>query len=352
MQASFLSILSDLVETPSVIGSEYPFLKKIQQYLSALHLDTCFHEGLLEVKGDPDYKGPILSAHVDRHGLLCTGPNEFQYAAFTSRFKGDLDGGSLSEQMLTRIASRFLNQTVIAYHPWEGTPLQTGIIESSFLCPIRNNLIFTLASDAPMDAGIPLGYKDHLSIQDGFISAQLDNVLSVAILLTLYKHGFRGRSLFTCEEEAGRSWRYLLAYFQRQNEVTQDLIVLDTSPFETKEEATQFHIVLRNSDISASFNSLMTQRLADFCQDQGIPFCKKDTYIAQKNRLRFQEGKDPISIGQTELGRLIHGGLGRVSGTTLQVPTFGYHTNAETFQLAALPAVFFLLQALTSGDRF
>ena len=39
----------------------------------------------------------MFSAHIDRHGLICTGPNEFQYAAFVAGSRSDLLGNSVSE---------------------------------------------------------------------------------------------------------------------------------------------------------------------------------------------------------------------------------------------------------------
>ena len=37
-------------------------------------------------------------------------------------------------------------------------------------------------------------------------------------LIHILRHGFRGTALFTAEEEAGRSWRYVLERFQADKE--------------------------------------------------------------------------------------------------------------------------------------
>ncbi len=76
--------------------------------------------GVLVARG-AEPESVVLSAHIDRHGLLCTGPNEFQYAAFIAGNQGELTGDSVSEQMLASIADRFTGQRVQAHLPYTGT---------------------------------------------------------------------------------------------------------------------------------------------------------------------------------------------------------------------------------------
>ena len=90
-------------------------------------------------------------------------------------------------------------------------------------------------------AGTPVALRDNLRIQDGYLSGQLDNVLTAAILVHLFEHGFQGTAFFTAQEEAGRSWRYLLEWFRRFGNSTNDLVVLDTSPYPSREEAELLH---------------------------------------------------------------------------------------------------------------
>jgi hypothetical protein len=56
--------------------------------MEALGLRTTQYAGLLAVVGSrPDTA--LVSVHVDRHGLVCTGPGEFQYAAFIAQHKAN-----------------------------------------------------------------------------------------------------------------------------------------------------------------------------------------------------------------------------------------------------------------------
>ncbi|MGK0180563.1 MAG: putative aminopeptidase FrvX [Nitrospinales bacterium] len=346
VKAEFLKFLELFIKTPSVIGTEHTFLLHLKRELETLNIKATLYEGLLEAQGE-DKSGITLCSHVDRHGLVCTGPDEFQYASFTTRFQGDLDGQSRSEQLLNKIENRFLDERVIAYDPWSGKYIGQGVITSSSICPRRNNLIFSVSGLEGIVPGIPLAYNDQLTVDGDWIRAQLDNVLSAAVILTLYKRGFQGRALFTCEEEAGRSWRYLLSYFHRNQERTSRLLVLDTSPFDSAEEASFQDIVLRNKDNFAEFDATFTAKLVQTCDDYRVDYCKKDAYIEEKNA----NGEDAIaqSIGVTELGRLIKGSQNRITGTTFQFPTFDYHTQNESYHLKSLPNAIKVLEAFIAS---
>ena len=57
-----------------------------------------------------------------------------------------------------------------------------------------------------------------------------------------------------------------------------------------------------------------------------------------------------MSIGSTEMGRIIVGSKGLVGGTTLQVPTSGYHTLSETAPTEAVSAFINVLRNLANLD--
>ena len=168
---------------------------------------TRYH-GLLIVQGSqPD--SAYLSAHVDRHGLLCTGPNEFQYAAFIVGNRGELTGDSVSEQFMETVAGRFEGKRVRAHDPYSGMYLGQGLITCSYVCPRQRNLIFELDGLDFLQPGTPVSFLDRLQVDGQLISAQLDNVVSVALLIELIRLGFQGTAMFTAGEEAGRSWRFV-----------------------------------------------------------------------------------------------------------------------------------------------
>jgi len=336
----FLDILRQLIREPAVVGSEDSFFRVVRRELEEFSIDVRYYKGVLVASGkEPD--SLVLSAHMDRHGLVCTGPNEFQYAAFITTNQGELTGDSVSEQMMGTIQHRFYGQRVQAHLPYVGTYLGQGTITHSYVCPERRNLIFEVDGLAFLQPGTPVSFLDRLHISGGYISAQLDNVLSIAVIIYMFRRGFQGTSLFTAEEEAGRSWRYALAWFQRQHKTTQRLLVLDTSPYPTTEAAEQQQLVLRRKDANGLFATGITTELEQRCNELGITYSHKDAYVESLNEGRAK----PLSLGRTELGRLVVATNGLINGTTLQIPTTGYHTTSETASLSSVIAALRLLMS-------
>ncbi|MDA8698042.1 peptidase M42 [Rhodopirellula sp.] len=327
----YMHLLGLLIREPSVVGSEAPFYRVIRRELEELPIRVRQYKGLLVAEGE-EPESVYLSAHVDRNGLLCTGPNEFQYAAFIAGNRGELFGDSVSEQMMELIQDRFRGERVQAYLPHVGSYLGQGVIETAQICPQRRNLIFEVAGLGHLEPGSAVSFLDRLKFDGQFLSGQLDNVVSVALLIHLLRRGFRGTALFTCEEEAGRSWRYVLERLQAESRKTKRLIVLDTSPYPSIAEATSQDLVLRRRDAGATFDRLLTQELENRCNQLGIRTSFKDDYVTQVNLTRER----PMSYGRTELGRLITATGGEVTGTTLQIPTTGYHTTRETASLDSI----------------
>jgi len=199
-------------------------------------------------------------------------------------------------------------------------------IKDAFLCERRNNIIFKIDGFDYLFPGTPIAFTDKLEINGDLISAQLDNVISIAIIIYMYSIGYQGTAFFTASEEAGRSWRFLLEWFRRFDIKTNELLVLDTSPYPTLEEIKNIDIVMRNRDSNALFKSPLKNKIKKIAIKEGIRYDFKDSYLKAKMAKNGTTG----SLGTTELGRLIHATKGEIQGTTLQIPTIGYHTVHET----------------------
>ncbi len=341
-----VDLLRSLIRAPSVVGSEQSFFRVLQRELEERGATVRWYEGVLVASGARPEE-TMFSAHIDRHGLICTGPNEFQYAAFVAGSRSDLLGNSVSEETMLTIGDRFADGVpVYAYQPWAGIYLGAGKIARSWICEFRRNLIFEVEGLEHLVAGTPVAFRDRLVMVDGHLVGQLDNVLTAAILVYLFEIGFQGTAFFTAQEEAGRSWRYLLEWFRRFGSSTNQLIVLDTSPYPTREEAGQQHVVLRGRDANASFNEALTRQLEELCHGEHIAYSYKDRHIAQENERLAAEGRKLRSLGSTEMGRIIAASNGLVDGTTLQIPTTGYHTMHETAAIPSCEAFIRLLRAV------
>ncbi len=346
LPSSFLSLLSLLIHTPSVVGAEHSFFRVLQRELELRGAKVTWYEGLLVAQGNDPYS-MMFSAHADRHGLICTGPNEFQYAAFVAGARSDLLGNSVDEQLMKKIVDRFASETVFAYEPWSGAYRGRGEVDKAYICEFRNNLIFILKGLEHLVAGTPVAFTDRLKVDQDTLVAQLDNVLTVAVLVYLFELGFEGTVFFTAQEEAGKSWRYLLEWFRRFGGTTNQLIVVDTSPYPDQDSARQQHLVLRNRDANAAFNPALTAKLVAACEARGYSYQFKDKWVEARNAQLIAKGEEPGSLGSTEMGRIIAASGGLVDGTTLQIPTSGYHTMSETAPLSSVVAFIDVLATLS-----
>ncbi len=341
----FLDYLKLLVRNPSVVGFETPFFRFLERELEDLGIKTTRYQGILVAEGAAPNSN-YLSAHIDRHGLICTGPKEFQYAAFIAQNKSEQTGTSTSEEMLIKIAHRFAGEKVMAYEPWSGSYLGHGTIRDAFIDERVNNLFMIIDGFDHLTAGIPIAYSDKIKMADGKISAQLDNVLSAAIILYLYSNGYQGTAFFTSQEEAGRSWRFLAEWFGRKKLSTNRLIVLDTSPFNSPEEAFQQNLILRWKDATAPFDKNLTNQLDELTKKMDVSTIFKDLFIDEANERKREKGEKELSLGRTELGRLIEATSGNVTGTTLQIPTIEYHTANETATVESIQSAINVLKQL------
>ena len=118
----FIDLLKLLIRAPSVVGAEHSFFRVLQRELEERGAKVTWYEGLLVAQGSDPFS-TMFSAHIDRHGLVCTGPNEFQYAAFVSANRTDLLNNSVSEELMTKVTERFNHEEIYAYehtpHPVE-----------------------------------------------------------------------------------------------------------------------------------------------------------------------------------------------------------------------------------------
>lgn len=342
----FTDLLKAIIRQPSVVGAEHSFFRVLQRELEERGANVTWYEGLLVAQGDNPFS-TMFSAHIDRHGLICTGPDEFQYAAFIAANRSDLLNNSVSEELMSKITERFRSVPVYAYEPWSGAYRGQGVIRNSYVCEFRNNLIFEIDGLENVVAGTPVAFKDKLKITNSRFEGQLDNVLTAAAIIHLFSLGFQGTVFFTAQEEAGKSWHYLYEWFRRFGGSTNRLFVVDTSPFPSIEATNEQLLVLREKDANAKFNLEATNLVANLCKENNISYIYKDRYVEEDNKQRVSRGEPPHSLGSTEMGRIIAASNGLVDGTTIQIPTSGYHTMEESASWDSVEAFIRLLMALS-----
>ena len=307
-----------------------------------LGLSVFAHNGLLEVHGDDRYKA-ILCAHLDRHGLISLGDNEYGFAAQYIREVKYGENNKGSREEVDRLSKRFEGEYVYAYHPHNGEVLAEGSILACYP-HMRNDDALFYVSDIPMlEQNIPLAYSKEAQYQDGYLKGQIDNAVSIALVYELFKNGFNGTALFSTDEEIGKSWIHITNYLQGMRLQTESLLIIDTSPYVDENIIEQGYVIFRNRDKSEVFNLSLIEEFKTRCDKLGIPYQIKDEYL-------LAQGKTVEQLGSTELGRIIQNSGGYWSGTTVQIPTLEYHTSNETTTDDAVTNIYRFLHNILLDD--
>lgn len=320
---------------PSVVGHETPFLNYLHDEASKIGLSSKRHKNLVVIHGNQPHS-QYLSAHADRHGLISNGEGELEYAAYITKENMYGKDADYTKNLWEKIKGRFIGEQIYAYNRTSGEAIKTGTIAHGYYCDERENFVFTCDTLKDLQKGVPVAFSVRTQDNDTHMVGQLDNVVSVAAIMDAYTHGYQGTAFFTTREEVGESWKLVIDYLNNHNSSTKNLLVLDTTPFE-KEHKYLDTLALRTKDRSAEFNTEKTRKVEELLNDCSIPYFFKDVYI---------EKKGDTDLGHTELGRIINSSNGDISGTTLQLPTLGYHSNAEKMSLKILDYIQTILKKI------
>ena len=326
----------DYLDVPAVVGHDRGFKHRMANEYRQMGLTVDIYDNLICVYGSKKYE-TIVSAHFDRHGLISIGYGEYAYAGQYVREIRYGQNDRTSQQLLEKIAGRFVGEHVYGYNPTSLEKIETGII-TACAPNIRNNgdAIFHIEGMRNLPVDTPIAYARPARYHRGFLKGQIDNALSLATVYALFKNGYQGTALLTTEEEIGKSWSHMQDFLTQEAIHTDKILVLDTSPYSEHRFVNDGTVVLRTRDKSGMFNLELCEALADYCDANKIPFHFKDQYL-------LGQGKEIRHLGSTELGRLIMGTAGQWSGASIQVPTLAYHTSYESTTSKAIKNYYHLL---------
>lgn len=310
---------------------------------TALGLEGYKYDSLLEVHGKTP-NSAIVCAHIDRHGLISLGDDEYVYAAQYMKEIKYGENNQSSRKQVESIAKRFEGEKIYAYHPETGENLAEGLITACYPHMRNDDALFYVEGIDQLEQNIPLAYARQASFDGHHLKGQLDNVLSLAMIYALFENGFEGTALLTCEEEIGKSWLHIAEYLDGSQIETDRLVVLDTSPYADEAVIEEGPVVFRNRDKSEEFNPALVAELKARCEALGLSYSVKDEML-------LADGREISELGSTELGRLIEGTAGRWSGATVQIPTLMYHTSNETTSLHAIENYFKFLRDILIDNK-
>lgn len=354
---NFQNKLYNYLKTPSVIGFEAPFFNLLEKEAdeNGINFEFLFdrlgRKVLLALGNSDPNSSKIITAHIDRHGLYKILDEDLIYSdesddiEYASSFiqRKEFDRENFNYESLERICTYFVGERIAAYDPFNEEFLKETIINDPARCNLRENLSFDIPQFRDLSLEnrniMPIAFLPEKElIQEGFIKGQIDNAISVAILMERIKANPNFILLLTADEEIGLSWEYILRWFKKHEIRRNDLLVLDTSPYAQADIITRLHnsgaVVLRNKDTNHIFNKDFTSVIESITRNNNVEYDYKDTTLANLGYTKF---------GITELGRVIAGSNGEITGTTLQIPTSEYHTNKETAAVKSVDSVNLIL---------
>jgi putative aminopeptidase FrvX len=314
---------------PSVIAFEQPFILALKTEFKDCGYDVLKEKPFLVLKkgSTPKY---ILSAHIDRHGVVFNN-GEFEYAeTFLYQKKHQKRRGN---KFLNKVGKRYLNYS--PYYSVGGLQLKLGRIRDF---DVRDNSIFyKLNTPFTIPENTPLNINPDvdIDIKNELIIGQIDNTLSCAVIRALAQELENVIVFFSVEEEIGNSGPKIAEMLEQLNLKELPLLVLDTTPFNTLEEIQASFVVFRYRDSNATFSPTLNNTIAKIAKSNHIPFIYKDKYLESKGK----------KIGLTELGH-IYKKLPKISGVTIQIPSINYHTPIETATFKSTDRAIDLLGAL------
>ncbi|MFW6046831.1 MAG: hypothetical protein ACOCP4_03465 [Candidatus Woesearchaeota archaeon] len=330
---SIISKTSEYLNVPAVVRFEHPFMDYLADDFNTSGYDIEQQDRLLVVRKKGIRSPNIVTAHIDRHGLVVNDQGKPEYAAFNAK-KHYGDENKSSEEIFKKSGQRFIDELVYAYDE-NGRKIEEGKVKGFSYDFDAKDLVFDIDGFGRLPAGTAISYVSSLVRESGNISSQIDNVVSAAVAYQLVQDGFDGTLIFTTEEEIGRSWQHIANYLQSQDATSRELITLDTTPYDDARAISEGLIVFRNRDEIGKFNPDLVGKLRTACDARGIRYEMKDEVIEAQNT-QLPEGTKPKKLGKTELGRVIQYTNGRFNGATVQLPTTEYHSNHETTSELAL----------------
>ena len=330
---NIISKTGEYLNVPAVVRFEHPFIDHLADDFSTYGYDIEKQDRLLVVRKKGLRSPKIVTAHIDRHGIVVNDEGKPEYAAFNAK-KHYGDDNESSEAIFKKSGQRFVGESVYAYDA-QGRRIADGVVKGFSYDFDAKNLVFDIDGFGRLPTGTAIAYVSPLVRESGNLSSQIDNAISAAVAYQLVQDGFDGTLLFATEEEIGKSWQHIANYLQSQNTASREIITLDTTPYDDARDISEGLIVFRNKDENGEFNPDLVGRLRTACDEQGIRYEMKDEVIEAQNA-QLPDGAKSKKLGKTELGRVIQHTNGRFNGATVQLPTTNYHSNHETTSELAL----------------
>lgn len=372
-----IELTNEFLQIPSSIGYEYPFLKYLNKKAKNLGYQTELSKSCLLIKAKNKNPKKLFSAHIDRHSLIQNEDGEIEYLAFNlkreihSKFKYEeiediekevVNSINMLENIKCQLRDNFFvitdentketllklersgrkvffesvglrhtKEPIFSYDPKSGKRLNKFFTTRHHIS-IKDKKVTYDTNKKIKSKDKIFSFDSKIIENKNLISAQIDNVISAAVLFTIMETiPVNQDILFTTREEIGESWKCIKEYYEKNDFVRPkridethedleinmnkkiELIVLDTSPYENLDLKQLGFLTLRHGDERGGFDEKVVEDIKKVIKKKKIPYDFK-----------------PNDTGNTELGKLTKETRGKINGATLQLPSTNYHTTYET----------------------
>lgn len=361
----------EFLEVPSIIEHEKLFIDYLEKQLKNLDLNTENKKNKYLVAKTKKNSNYIFSAHIDRHGFYKGDKSNISYAAFEFLKKNNLKlphevrkigEDSIIAKIKDKVDDKLLNikeyRDFVLLSDEEHTnvkfskPFSLDFFEKVGLRYVKDYIRGYNQENEEIGEWIKIQMyypsvnsktvsfnildEDKIKIKkfstfqlnstcntfNNFFSGQIDNIISTATIITLIEEKLiSGTFIFTTLEEVGQSYKQVVEYYNNYSNKLKNkqLIILDTSPYDSFENKKEGFLTLRYGDENGGFNSSLVEKIKLLVESYDIPYDFK-----------------PSFMGKTELGRISTKTKGKINGTTIQLPTLNYHTSHETCELKGI----------------
>lgn len=237
---------------------------------------------------------------------------------------------------LTHHEDEFMNYQIADFGTPQGMEWMKVKIEGKQQAQFLHNvgddsgLVFTVHTDRVPDAdGIPFQNIIAECKEDGTITGQLDNLISIAILRYVIESGIKVNILFTTQEEICNSYIQVAAVADNFGLMP---VSIDIDPVRSFEEGKERAITIREKSFSYLYEPETVRMLQEVAVRNNIPFETDYGYVCD----------EILYLIRAEQGTGCHLGL----------PLMNYHTNREKVKAVAVLSMIDLISAVSRADEF
>ncbi len=196
-------------------------------------------------------------------------------------------------------------------------------------CGNGPDLVFCVHTDRVPDPKTNEPYKNKIKQNGEFITGQLDNIISIAVMSYLNSIGLKFNILFTTSEEICFSYPQIDEVMQLYGMVP---VSVDIDVYSQETDISSGYITIRNKSFSREYDQGTVRLLRKAAEENDIPV------------------NNDSGLSHDEVFHLMRAVPGR-NGSHLGLPIYNYHTNREAVSVKAVLNMISLLKAVIEKNE-